>query len=435
MTLPAESLEPVRSGEPSPPTPADSPPRVRARTVWAFLAAYFGAYLMIIVPVASTLAIKVSDVVGEADRAGALGIIAGVGAFVAMLANPLIGAFSDRTTSRWGMRRPWILGGAILGALSLTLLAVASEIVVVGIPWALTQFAMNGVLAGLAAFLPDRVPEEQRGKVSAFTGIAQQTAPFAGLIIANIALAVGGATSAMIIAPSFIGLALMLVYVFSVPDRVLSPSLRVPLRFTTVFAAFAFNPRRNPDFGWAWLGRFLITLSFAANSTYQVYFLNERLGVDMATVVTMQLSLILLTTVLLSVSVTVSGALSDRLHRRKVFVFIASALIALSRVITAFTVDLPVYFVVAAITGIATGAYFAVDLALVTDVLPNKKTAAAKDMGIFNIANALPQSLAPALAPLLLGIGGGGNYTALFLAAAVVAILGALTVIPITQVR
>jgi hypothetical protein len=77
-----------------------------------------------------------------------------------------------------------------------------------------------------------------------------------------------------------------------------------------------------------------------------------------------------------------------------------------------------------------------VDLALVTDVLPDKEGAAAKDMGVFNIANALPQSLAPAAAPLFLAIGGdGSNYTALFIAAAIAAALGALTVIPIKKVR
>jgi MFS family permease len=430
MTVP---LEPARSAE-----ALVEPSRERARVskgaIAAFLGAYLGAFLILIVPVASTLAIKVAEVAPD-SREASLGVIAAIGAFIALLANPILGALSDRTTSRFGMRRPWILGGAIVGVAAITVLAFAPNVATVGVAWAFVQLSMNAVLSGLAAFLPDRVPEVQRGKVSALTGIAQQVAPFVGLLVANLALGFGTGTPGMFLVPSVIGLVLIVVYVLTTRDRVLSPNLRQPFRASTLLKAFAFNPRRNPDFAWAWLGRFFITLSFAAGSTYQVYFLNDRLGVPIEQAALYQLGLILLSTVLLSLSASISGVLSDRLRRRKVFVFIASALIATSSVLTAFSFDLPIYIVSAGIAGIATGAYFAVDLALVTDVLPDKETAAAKDMGIFNIANALPQSLAPALAPLLLGIGGGGNYTAMFLGAAVVAVLGALTVIPIKKVR
>lgn len=421
-TTPAETTESPTAG------------LLRKRTIASFLFAYFGAFLILIVPVASTLAIKVAEVDPD-NREASLGVIAGVGAFVALLANPIIGALSDRTTSRLGMRRPWIIGGAVLGSAAIVLLAFAPSILVVGIAWAAVQLFLNAVLSGLAAFLPDRVPEVQRGKVSALTGISQQIAPFIGLLIANIALAVGGGTPAMFVAPTLIGLALVLAFAITTRDRVLSPNLRQPFSLGALVKTFAFNPRRDSDFAWAWLGRFLITLAFAASSTYQVYFLNDRLGVPLDQVVTFQLGLVLLSTVLLTLSASISGALSDRLKRRKVFVFVASALVAAGSIVTAFSFELPVYIIAAVLTGLATGAYFAVDLALVTDVLPNKETAAAKDMGIFNVANALPQSVAPALAPLVLAIGGGGNYTALFLAAAVIAVLGAITVIPIKGVR
>lgn len=101
----------------------------------------------------------------------------------------------------------------------------------------------------------------------------------------------------------------------------------------------------------------------------------------------------------------------------------------------AFTSTLPAFFVAAAVMGVGIGAFFAVDLALVTDVLPDQEHAAAKDLGIFNIANTLPQSVAPAIAPLLLGVGGGGNYTLLFVAAALLALIGAAFIVPIKAVR
>ena len=418
------------------PSASDDPrPRVPARSIGAFLAAYLGAYLILVVPVASTLAIKVSDVQPE-GREAALGIVAAIGAFIAIVANPVFGALSDRTTSRFGMRRPWVLGGAIGGIVTISILATAQDIVTVGFAWAGVQISMNAVLAGLAAFLPDHVPEQQRAKVSALAGIAQQFAPLIGLIVANIALAIGWETPGMFLVPSSIGLVLLVIYVVTANDRVLSRDTAEKFSLMSLVRAFSFNPRENPDFGWAWLGRFLIILSFSFSTTYQVYFLNSRFGIPIDDVVLLQLGLVLLSSVMLTVSATISGILSDKWKRRKVFVFIASGLVALSSLMTALSFDLWVYVVSAGIAGLAIGAYFAVDLALVTEVLPDIESAAAKDMGIFNIANALPQSLAPAIAPVLLGVGGAtDNYVALFLGAAVFAVLGAITVLPIKKVR
>ena len=52
----------------------------------------------------------------------------------------------------------------------------------------------------------------------------------------------------------------------------------------------------------------------------------------------------------------------------------------------------------------------AVDTAMVARVLPNKDDA-AKDFGIMNVANSLPQSIVPAIGPLLLSIGGWNFFS------------------------
>ena len=127
--------------------------------------------------------------------------------------------------------------------------------------------------------------------------------------------------------------------------------------------------------------------------------------------------------------------LSDRTGRRKPFVFGAAAVVGVGLTMLALTTTLPVFYVAAAVMGIGIGAYFAVDLALITDVLPDREHKAAKDLGLFNIANSLPQSVAPAIAPLFLLIGGGGNYTALFIAGGVFAVIGALLIAPIRAVK
>ncbi|WP_432971208.1 MFS transporter [Dactylosporangium sp. CA-233914] len=428
MTIPASSntdRHPVAATE----------ARVRAGAVWAFLGAYLGAYLILIVPVATTLAIKVAEVAGD-GRAAALGVITGLGALVALIAGPVFGFLSDRTTSRWGRRRPWILGGAVVGVAALLALAISPTPLLVGLFWCIVQLALNATLVGLAAFLPDRVPQEQRGKVSAWTGIAQQTAPLIGLVIANVALGAGGGTLGMFVAPSVIGLILVVVFTVAVDDPAADRRASDASPAETGQAPVTVAASARWDFAWAWIGRFLITLSFAAANTYQVYFLNDRLDIPLETVPLIQLGLVLLTTVLMSASAAASGIVSDRIRRRKPFVIVASILIATSSLLTAFAFELPVYIVASAITGVAIGAYFAIDLALVTEVLPDRGGAAARDMGVFNIANTLPQSLAPAGAPLLLAIGGdGSNYAALFVAAAGTAVFGAIATMPIRGVR
>ena len=86
-----------------------------------------------------------------------------------------------------------------------------------------------------------------------------------------------------------------------------------------------------------------------------------------------------------------------------------------------------------AIGGLGFGIYVAVDLALVVDVLPDK-AGAAKDLGVFNIAGALPFSIAPAIAPAILAVG-GRSYGVLYAVAGVCAILGAVAIVPVKRVR
>ena len=129
----------------------------------------------------------------------------------------------------------------------------------------------------------------------------------------------------------------------------------------------------------------------------------------------------------------IGGKLSDRTGRRKIFVFSASIVYGLALFLVAIASNFNGFLVGMAISGLGFGVYLAVDLALVVDVLPNPDTA-AKDLGVFNIAGALPFSLAPALAPTFLAIG-GGSYGVLYAFAGACAIIGAAAVLPVKRVR
>jgi len=103
--------------------------------------------------------------------------------------------------------------------------------------------------------------------------------------------------------------------------------------------------------------------------------------------------------------------------------------------VVAIASDFSGFLVGMAISGLGFGVYAAVDLALVVDVLPDKRDA-AKDLGVFNIAGALPFSVAPAIAPAILAIGhGGGSYSVLYTVAGLCAIIGAAAILPVRRVR
>ncbi|WP_437773414.1 MFS transporter [Arthrobacter sp. KNU40] len=121
------------------------------------------------------------------------------------------------------------------------------------------------------------------------------------------------------------------------------------------------------------------------------------------------------------------GYVSDRTGRRKIFVALATLIVAIGFPIIAFAPDLGTFHVGVAVVGLGIGIHMSVDLALVTDVLPNDADS-GKDLGVFNIANELPQSVAPAFAALLFAVSAGENFTALYIWAAGFAVFGAIAV-------
>jgi MFS family permease len=114
-------------------------------------------------------------------------------------------------------------------------------------------------------------------------------------------------------------------------------------------------------------------------------------------------------------------------------VLTASVVYGAAMFVIAIASDFNGFLVGMAIGGLGFGIYVAVDLALVVDVLPDKDNA-AKDLGVFNMAGALPFSIAPGIAPAVLAIG-GGSYGVLYGVAGVCAIVGAFAILPVKRVR
>jgi MFS family permease len=405
--------------------------RVGPGFILAYVIAYFGAWIAFLTPIVVALAIRIQQI-DPAGKVGDIALITGVGAVFGFFSSPFFGKMSDRTASRLGMRRPWLIAGVIGTALGLLIVAFAQTIPILLLGWCITNIAFWALAGVLVAVLPDQVPEEQRGLVSGLLGMCQQLAIIGGVFLAQL---VAGSTFWMFMLPAGIALVTVLVFTLVLKDRTLDPSQRPPYSLREILRSFWVNPVRYPDFGWAYLSRFLLFLALATLLDFQVYYLIDHLHEAPTVVVGLVLIATVIQTVCVVLSSTMSGVLSDRAQRRKIFVMAAALIYAIGLLTVAFTKSFTLFVVAVAIVGIGQGAYVAVDLALGSEVLPDHGREAAKDMAVFNCAAALPPTIAPAIALIFLGIGGGNNYTALFIAAAVYALLGALAIQPVKGVR
>ncbi|HEU5471557.1 MAG TPA: MFS transporter [Actinophytocola sp.] len=395
--------------------------RVPTRWTVAISVANLGVFTAWFGPLQVLLA-KQAESLAPHGKEAALGLVAGAGAAFSMIGNPLFGALSDRTTSRFGRRLPWTVAGALGGAAGLALLAVAPNVAVMLVAWCVVQLMLNAMFAAITAAVPDQAPHRQRGMVGGWLGVAQTLGVVVG---SGLAAAAGGLVAGYLACIVFLLLATA-PYVLLRRDSVLAARDRPPWDWR----AFWISPRRHPDFGWAWLTRFLINLGNAIAVVYLLFFLQDRVHYPDPDGGVFVLTAIYAGTLLLTV--LAGGILSDRLGRRRIFVLVSGLVVAAAAVLLALVPTWTGAVTAAAVLGLGFGVYTSVDFALLTEVLP----AAAdrgKDLGVINIANALPQVLAPAIAaPIVTNLGG---YPVLYLVCAAFGVAGSVLVYRIRSVR
>lgn len=406
---------------------------VSASWIALFATAWFGIWMAQLTPVQLLLPQQVeAHVVSDhwVDKVVAFGIISGIAGACALVAYPLTGALSDRTTSRYGRRRPWILGGALLFAVSLVVLGLQDTMAGIGILWSCAIIGFCMLTSALTATISDQVPVGQRGFVSGWLSAPQAVGTIAGLLLV-ITLGLS----------QFLGYTLMAVllvlfvlpFILRIPDAVLPRQERPPFTMRALIAGFWISPRRFPDFGWTLLSRILVNFGNAFGTGLLLYFLQDGLGFasgDPSEDALLTLTLIYMVFVIIA-SLGL-GRLSDRLGRRKIFVFTASALQAVAALMLAFVPTFEVAMVAAGFLGLGYGCFLSVDQALATQVLPYA-AARGKDLGIMNIATTVPQALAPLLGAFIVAALVG--FQGLFLIAAISALVGGLAVIPVRSVR
>jgi len=357
----------------------------------------------------------------EANKERNLAIVLGVGAAISLVANPVFGTLSDRSRGGGGRRRPFLLGGAVGACLGLAVLAVAPSVAVLLLGWCLVQGSLNCYQAAITAIIPDRVPASQRATISGLAGLAQVIGTVVGIGATNV-LPTTVAKYALL--GAVLGLAMLGLYL-SYRDRPLTgdrpdwPTVRV-----------FFGSLAHRDFALAWLTRGLVTLGYALGTTYLLFFLRDRVGIPDPAGGVFVANLVAAGALL--VTVFVGGIFSDRTGRRKIFVIVSTGVIAAGLLTLALVPTWPGTLVAAGLLGGGFGVYLAVDLALITEVLPSAEDS-GRDLGIINIALTLPQTFAPALSALFITQLGG--YSLLFGTAAVVTLVSAVLVTLIRGVR
>jgi MFS family permease len=391
---------------------------------WIGMICVFTALLQIFMP------LQVQALAPD-DKVATLGWVMGIGALCAALTNPVAGWLSDRSGSRWGRRTPWLLGAAVVSLGALLLLGQASSLWMLAACFCLVQVATNVYQANLVAVMPDRIPSARRGVASGVIGVGLPLGGVVGSVIASrhadqlpLGYALVGAVMVV----------MTLLFIFSDREppatRPEPPvtTVRGPTRWLDNLSAFS-----HRDFTWTFAARFLCLLGETLLSGFLLYMLQDFVQLDPgSTPASVVAKLAPMGLLAMLIAAVVAGYFSDRIGRRKPFVALAAALLALNcGVLYTWRTETGV-LVFYIINGLALGAFMAAIQSLSADVLPNPENT-ARDLGVMSVANAGPQVLAPLMGAAV--VGNLGGYVSLLALSAVVLVAAMLCLLGIRGVR
>ncbi|MFD3274178.1 MFS transporter [Paenibacillus dendritiformis] len=357
------------------------------------------------------------------------GLVAGVGAFFALIGNPLGGAISDRTNISFGRRRTWIFLGPLVGCAALLWVGMATEIWQILIGWAVAQLFFNFGMAAYTALIPDQVMEERQGTISGIVGLVLPAAVCIGMVLMMLMNSASSDMKWLVIA--IIGITGPIVSLFVIRDgkveivKAEQQKLSLGEKISKIYP----SPRKFPEFTWAIVSKFLLMMGYCS-TLYLTVMLVNRMGFTESQATNSVGTLNIICLIASAVTSIFGGVLSDKFKKQKPFLYGSALIMVFGILLYAFVPQYTAYIVASAIIGLGFGCFSAVDMALVARILPRKEDA-AKDFGLMNVANALPQSIVPAIAPLLLGIGGWSFF---YIVLALCVVLGMAAVKPLPEI-
>lgn len=423
---PNQTAPPIAEPRLPAPVPMTPAQQFRLSFYWFAYNCQWVALLAIVLPS------QVALVAGPARKELATGAIIGVGALFSLVLTPLAGALSDRSRSRWGRRRPFLLAGTLVNVLFLFFIAPAGAgtgIVLYALLYLGIQLGSNWAGGPYAALIPDLVPLPRRGAASGWMALMTTLGTLGGALLAGQLVRPGAyfPTYAIIAATLLLALGVTWVGVHETPSAKAVPRAKL----SAALRGFLPDPRAHSDFYWVLGTRCLIGMGIYSVFSFFQYYLGDVIGVhDPEKEASYLVGVIIAAGAPTSL---VAGALSDRVGR-KPLVFLSGsvmAVAALAFILAGLGQSMGWIFWVGALFGVGYGAYQAVDWALAVDVLP-PGDGAGKDMGIWHVALVFPQVLAPALSGFLLAalkpVSLIGGYVAVFVLTATWCVLGTVLV-------
>jgi MFS family permease len=336
----------------------------------------------------------------------------------------------------------------------LALIGVAGSVRSIMLGWCFAQLAYNAVLSALVAIVADRIPASRRGTVVGILGVCMPVGQITGTFLVQffapdlylallvpggiglvgvlaLALSLSGALPAVAAPEPAAGRSERGGRPVSAPAMAADPP---PMSARATVVGTSAQPNRNHDFAWAWSSRMHFVVGSVFLQAYQPLLLMNRFKFDAADVPRLIFRAVLVQAAMSVLWSVIAGRLSDRIGRRKPVAMVGSTLQGVGLLLVAIAPSYTLLLIGVAVAGIGHGVYEGVNLALVTEVLPDRGRHAAKDLGLLNIANALPQVVAPIAAPVILNAS-HGNYSLLFLIAGSLPVIGAALLVPMKRAR
>jgi MFS family permease len=431
--------------------------QVSLSALWLGINAVTAALLPIVLPIQILLFIAPGDV-GSAQQAEFLGWLSALGAVIALLAPPLVGALSDRTSSPFGRRRPYILLGVVIAVAGAWALARPADLNALIGAFLVLQLGSNIAVGAYQGLLPDLTPASQRGAASGYLGLMTilgnvGSLALAGALLASVTLsatssdsgraAIGagsalfyGVTASVMVVTTVITLVWTHEAPVSAADATSAEALpsaggmgRLGRGLATLRALWL-EPWRSHNFTWVFLTRAFVMMGLTLFLTYIEYYFANVVHVTNFVFATAAVAGLALVGAV--VSALALGILSDRLNRT-LLVGVSSGLMALPAIAFVVAAGRIPLWPLGLVFGLGYGAYTSVDWALAVDSLPALANA-GKDLGIWSAASTLPAILAPALGGAVIALVDAVwsqtalGYQAVFALAALFLALGAVFV-------
>ena len=311
--------------------------------------------------------------------------IAPIGAAFATVVQVLAGIAADARRARIGHRREFYFWGIGFAVPALVWFYLAPNVAQLAAAFFLLQIALNVATGPYQAAIPDYVPQSRTGEASSWMSAWQSLGNAVGLVVAGFVQdlrIVAAILAASLLAP----FAVTLAHIRNLPAN---PAASGKFKLDRTFTMLLFS-------------RGIINVGFFTLLGYLLFFVRDSLGVTGAATRT-QTALLFLTFTLAAIAGAALAARPADRYDKRLVATVSTLILAAALAVLAPSQTLAVAYPAAALAGAAWGAFFTADWALACALLPRGAMATA--MGVWNVATAGPQVLAPLIAgPLVLAL-------------------------------